>query len=46
MARTSHNPADIPSGSPDEGRQLGLLLEAAKNMLDEEFRRSERLARR
>jgi len=43
VANPSQQPANIPSGSPDQGRQLGLLLEAAKNMVDEEFRRTERL---
>jgi len=28
---------------PDEGKQLGLLLETARSLVDEEFRRSERL---
>jgi len=43
MASTSDKPSPIPSGGPDDGRQVGLLLDAAKDMLDEEFRRSDRV---
>ncbi|MEJ7787881.1 MAG: hypothetical protein WKF96_24025 [Solirubrobacteraceae bacterium] len=34
---------DLPAGAPDEGKQLSLLLDTARHMADEEFRRSERL---
>lgn len=35
--------SSIPAGAPDEGRQLSLLLDSARDMANEEFRRSERL---
>ena len=42
MAETK-NARDLPAGAPDEGKQLALLLETARHMVDEEFRRSDRL---
>jgi hypothetical protein len=38
-----NNPHQLPAGSSDEGTQLGILLDTARAMVDEEFRRSERL---
>jgi hypothetical protein len=43
MASPPKNPSPIPSPRPDDGRQLGLLLDAAKDMLDEEFSRGDRI---
>jgi hypothetical protein len=43
----SNNPSDIPSTTPEAGgTQLGLLLDAAKDMLAEEIRRTDRLETR
>jgi len=39
---SSNDPSSIAAGTPDEGRQLGLLLESVRGMADEEFQRSER----
>lgn len=39
----SENPTKLPSGTPDDGKQLSLLLDAAKNMVDQEINRSDRL---
>jgi hypothetical protein len=38
-----NNTSQLSPGAPDEGRQLGLLLDTARSLIDEEFRRSERL---
>jgi hypothetical protein len=46
VASTSNQPSNIPAGTPDDGGQLGLLLDAAKDMLGEEIRRSDRLETR
>lgn len=43
MPDTPTKTAELPAGSPDDGRQLGLLLDVARSLVDEEFRRSERL---
>lgn len=43
MPRLPNNTSQLSPGSPDEGRQLGVLLDTARTLIDEEFRRSERL---
>lgn len=44
MASTSPTPS--PSGNPESGKQLEFLLGFAQNMLDEEYRRTERMENR
>jgi hypothetical protein len=34
---------DLPAGTPDEGKQLSLLLDTARDMVGEEIRRGDRL---
>jgi hypothetical protein len=46
MSTISNQPSNIPAGAPDDGTQLGLLLNAAQDMLAEESRRTDRLESR
>lgn len=43
MPELPNNTSRLSPGAPDEGRQLGLLLNTAQSLIEEEFRRSERL---
>jgi hypothetical protein len=43
MAEEFKEPTKLPGRTPDEGVALGLLLEAARNAVDWELRRSEKL---
>jgi hypothetical protein len=43
MAEDTNRPARIQGGSPDDGRQLGLLLVSSREELNQELRRTERL---
>lgn len=43
MPDTPRPAPELPAGSADDGRQLGILLGVARSLVDEEFRRSERL---
>jgi hypothetical protein len=43
MPDAERNLTNLPAGAADEGNQLGLLLDSAREMVDEEFRRAERL---
>jgi hypothetical protein len=40
---TPNETTELPAGSSDDGRQLAVLLDVAQSLVDEEFRRSERL---
>jgi hypothetical protein len=43
MSEARRNPTGLPVGKDDEGTQLGLLLDSARAMMDEEFQRAERI---
>jgi hypothetical protein len=46
VTRPSNEPSSLPSRGPGDAGQLGLLLDAAKDMLGEEIRRTDRLETR
>lgn len=41
--KTPDKTPELPAGVPDDGRQLAVLLDVARSLVDEEFRRSDRL---